>query len=49
MGIGKFVEIFISWEIASAWVPFDVPAEYVQHFYGIYITAFAVFYTLLGA
>ena len=48
IGIGKFVEIFVPWEMVSAWVPFEVPAEYVPHFYGICITAFAVFYTLLG-
>lgn len=48
IGIGKFVEIFVPWEIVSAYVPFNVPAEYVPHFYGICITAFAVFYTLLG-
>ena len=48
IGIGKFVEIFVPWETVSAWVPFDIPSEYVAHFYGICITAFAVFYTLLG-
>ncbi|MCB0574634.1 MAG: sodium:solute symporter, partial [Saprospiraceae bacterium] len=48
IGIGKFVEIFVPWEMISAYVPFDIPAEYVPHFYGICITAFAVFYTLLG-
>ena len=29
-------------------VPFNIPADYVPHFYGIIVTCFAVFYTLLG-
>lgn len=48
IGVGKFIEIFVPWEFLSAYVPFDVPLEYVPHFYGIIITCFAVFYTLLG-
>ena len=48
IGIGKFVEIFIPWEYMSQYVPFAVSAEYVPHFYGIIVTAFAVFYALLG-
>lgn len=48
IGIGKFVEIFIPWEIVSAYVPFAIPLEYVPHFYGIIFTCFAVFYSLLG-
>jgi len=48
IGVGKFVEIFIPWEVVSAYVPFTVPQEYVPHFYGIALTCFAVFYALLG-
>lgn len=48
IGIGKFVEIFVPWEVVSAYVPFNVSAEYVPHFYGIIFTLFAVFYSLLG-
>ncbi|AWV98755.1 sodium:solute symporter family protein [Arcticibacterium luteifluviistationis] len=48
IGIGKFVEIFVPWELISAYVPFDVSPEYVPHFYGIIFTCFAVFYSLLG-
>ena len=48
IGVGKFVEIFIPWEIASAYVPFDVAPQYVAHFYGVVLTCFAVFYSLLG-
>ncbi|GJM32821.1 MAG: sodium:solute symporter [Saprospiraceae bacterium] len=48
IGIGKFVEIFVPWEYVSAYIPFNVPLEYVPHFYGIIFTCFAVFYSLLG-
>lgn len=48
IGIGKFVEIFVPWEVVSAYVPFQVAPEFVPHFYGIIFTCFAVFYALLG-
>lgn len=48
IGLGKFVEIFIPWEIVSGYVPFDIPAEYIPHFYGVIFTMFAVFYSILG-
>lgn len=48
IGIGKFVEIFVPWEAVSGYIPFEVSAEYVPHFYGIIFTCFAVFYSLLG-
>ncbi|WP_435134613.1 sodium:solute symporter family protein [Formosa sp. A9] len=48
IGLGKFVEIFLPWEIVSSYVPFNVSAQYVPHFYGIIFTLFAVFYSLLG-
>ncbi len=48
IGIGKFIEIFIPWEVVSAYIPFDIPAEFVPHFYGICFTLFAIFYSLIG-
>ncbi|WP_422350943.1 sodium:solute symporter family protein [Flagellimonas sp.] len=48
IGLGKFVEIFIPWEVLSNYIPFSVPANYVPHFYGVVFTLFAVFYSLLG-
>ncbi|WP_339654373.1 sodium:solute symporter family protein, partial [uncultured Salegentibacter sp.] len=48
IGLGKFVEIFIPWEIVSTYSPFDIPAAYLPHFYGIIFTLFAVFYSVLG-
>jgi len=48
IGIGKFVEIFVPWEFLRQYVPFDIPLEYVPHFYGIAFTCFAIFYSLLG-
>ncbi len=48
IGLGKFIEIFIPWEIVSQYIPFNVRPEYVPHLYGIVFTAFAVFYAILG-
>jgi len=48
IGLGKFVEIFVPWELVSNYVPFTVSPEFVPHFYGIIFTIFAVFYSLLG-
>ena len=48
IGLGKFVEIFIPWDSVAAYLPFDVPAAYVAHFYGIVFTLFAMFYSILG-
>ncbi len=48
IGLGKFIEIFIPWELIKAYVPFAVSPEFVPHFYGIIFTCFAVFYSLLG-
>ena len=48
IGLGKFVEIFIPWEVVSTYLPFDVPPLYIPHFYGIIFTMFAVFYSVLG-
>lgn len=48
IGLGKFVEIFIPWEVIQPYIPFTVQDEYVHHFYGIVFTLFAVFYSILG-
>ncbi|HEX9600915.1 MAG TPA: sodium:solute symporter family protein [Mariniflexile sp.] len=48
IGLGKFIEIFIPWEVVSNYIPFSVTPEFVPHFYGIIFTLFAVFYSLLG-
>ncbi|MBC3765368.1 sodium:solute symporter family protein [Neptunicella marina] len=48
VGIGKFIEIFIPWEVVSGYVPFHVSPEYVPHFYGIIFTAIATLYVILG-
>jgi len=48
IGLGKFVMIFIPWDIVAPYIPFDVPLQYVPHIYGIAFTLFAVFYAVLG-
>ncbi len=48
IGVGKFVEIFLPWEVISPYVFFDLPPEYVPHFYGVILSCFAIFYSLLG-
>ncbi len=48
VGIGKFMEIFIPWEVVSKYVPFDVSPERVPHLYGIVFTAIATFYVMMG-
>jgi solute:Na+ symporter, SSS family len=48
VGLGKFMEIFFPWHIIQPYIPFAVPPEYVPHFYGIVLTLFAMFYSILG-
>src|SRR6195952_3915030 len=48
VGLGKFVEIFIPWEMVKDYIPFHVADKYVPHFYGIVFTLFAMFYSILG-
>jgi SSS family solute:Na+ symporter len=48
VGLGKFIEIFIPWELVKGYLPFDIAPQYVAHFYGIVFTLFAVFYSVLG-
>jgi solute:Na+ symporter, SSS family len=48
IGLGKFIEIFIPWDLVKGYVPFDVAPQYVAHFYGIIFTLFAMFYSIIG-
>ncbi len=48
VGLGKFIEIFIPWDVVKGYVPFDIAPQYVAHFYGIVFTLFAMFYSILG-
>jgi SSS family solute:Na+ symporter len=48
IGLGKFIQIFIPWEVVSPYVPFHVPDAYVPHVYGLAFTVVAIFYTILG-
>jgi solute:Na+ symporter, SSS family len=48
VGLGKFIEIFVPWNLVQPYVPFHIAPEYVAHFYGIIFTLFAMFYSILG-
>jgi solute:Na+ symporter, SSS family len=48
VGLGKFIEIFVPWNIVQPHVPFTIAPEYVPHVYGIIFTLFAMFYSILG-
>lgn len=48
IGLGKFMEIFIPWNMVKPYLPFDIAPGYVAHFYGIVFTLFAMFYSVLG-
>lgn len=48
VGLGKFIEIFVPWDMVKGYVPFEVAPQYVAHFYGIIFTLFAMFYSVIG-
>lgn len=48
IGLGKFTEIFIPWDMIQPYIPFHVSPEFVPHVYGIIFTLFATFYSVLG-
>jgi SSS family solute:Na+ symporter len=48
IGLGKFIEIFIPWDLIKGYIPFNVAPQYVPHVYGIIFTLFAMFYSILG-
>ena len=48
VGLGKFIEIFVPWNMVHPYIPFQIAPQYVAHFYGIIFTLFAMFYSILG-
>jgi len=48
IGLGKFIEIFVPWDMIKGYIPFNVSPQYVPHVYGIIFTLFAMFYSILG-
>ncbi len=48
IGLGKFIEIFVPWDIVQPYIPISIAPEYVAHFYGIIFTLFTMFYSILG-
>lgn len=48
IGLGKFIEIFVPWDMIKDYIPFNVAPQYVPHIYGIIFTLFAMFYSILG-
>jgi Na+/proline symporter len=48
VGLGKFVEIFLPWEVVQPMLGINMAPEYVPHLYGIVFTLAAVLYTILG-
>ncbi|MFL5810745.1 MAG: sodium:solute symporter family protein, partial [Flavisolibacter sp.] len=48
IGLGKFIEIFVPWNLVQPYVPLHIGPGYVAHFYGIVFTLFAMFYSILG-
>ncbi|RYZ38695.1 MAG: sodium:solute symporter, partial [Sphingobacteriales bacterium] len=48
IGLGKFIEIFLPYQVISPYLPFTLSEEYIAHFYGMVFTLFAMFYSILG-
>jgi solute:Na+ symporter, SSS family len=48
VGLGKFMQVFIPWDVVKTYVPFDISEKYTPHFYGIVFTLFAMFYSIIG-
>ncbi|WP_298713850.1 hypothetical protein [Chitinophaga sp.] len=48
IGVGKFIELFLPWDVVSSFVPFQVDPAYVPHIYGIFFTSIATFYVIMG-
>lgn len=48
IGVGKFMEVFLPWDIISAYIPFYVDPAFVPHVYGIFFTSIATFYVIMG-
>lgn len=48
VGLGKFIEIFVPFNLVQPYIPFHIAPDFVAHFYGIVFTLFAMFYSILG-
>ncbi|MCD2421602.1 Na+:solute symporter [Niabella pedocola] len=48
VGIGKFIEVFLPWKAVAPYIPFRIDPQYAPHVYGIFFTAIATFYGMLG-
>ncbi len=48
VGLGKFVEIFLPWEVVQPLIGINIAPEFVPQLYGIVFTLAAVAYTILG-
>jgi Na+/proline symporter len=48
VGLGKFVQVFVPWDMIKDYIPFAISEKYVPHFYGIVFTLFAMFYSIIG-
>lgn len=48
VGLGKFVQVFVPWDMIKDYIPFAISEKYVPHFYGIIFTLFAMFYSIIG-
>jgi Na+/proline symporter len=48
IGLGKFVQIFVPWNLIKGYMPFTLQPKYVPHFYGIVFTLIATLYAILG-
>ena len=48
IGLGKFMMIFIPWEIVSPYIPFAIAEQYIPHLYGVTFTIFAISYAIIG-
>jgi Na+/proline symporter len=48
IGLGKFIEIFVPWNLVQPHIPFHIAPQYAAHVYGIVFTLFAMFYSILG-
>jgi SSS family solute:Na+ symporter len=48
VGLGKFIEIFVPWDLVKGYIPFYIAPQYAPHVYGIIFTLFAMFYAILG-
>lgn len=48
VGLGKFAQVFVPWDMIKDYIPFAISEKYVPHFYGIVFTLFAMFYSIIG-